>query len=449
MARRRHDSIRGTLLGWYGVILTGVLLVFGALLYRSAARTVLQAHDALIESRAAALVASVEWDASDGWEMELAADYLRALAETTHFAVWDGQGKLLRAAGLPDPAGPPPESGLRQRGTLRERIVRGSNGVTALVGVSLAAEGARLRGLLFTMIAGGVGVLALALAGGWWLANRTMAPIARMSQQAAGLQASDLSVRLDSRAVPRELLGLCATLNETFARLEEAFARQTRFTADASHELRTPLSIIRAQLEVALSRPRGADEYRDTLATCLVSAERMTAIVEGLLTLARSDAGAERLVRERVRLDGVIRAVADSLRPAARQRGIALRLTLDEVEVWGDGHRLADVASNLLSNAIRYNRDGGGVDIAVGREGEQVKLQVADTGIGIPAELRGKVFERFFRADAARARAAGGAGLGLAITHRIVEAHGGLIRVHDNPGGGTVFIVLLPARKLT
>ena len=335
---------------------------------------------------------------------------------------------------------------LRQRGPLRERIARSRLGVTALVGLSLASEEARLRGLLWTIFAAGLGVLALALAGGWWLANRTMAPIAQLSQQAARISGSDLGVRLDLPIGPARAARAVRHLERGLrSRWRSAFARQTRFTADASHELRTPLSIVRAQTEVALTQPRTPEEYRETLTTCLASIERMTAVVEGLLTLARSDAGAEPPAREDVRLDAVVRAVADSLRPAAGQRQVSLHLTLAETEVAGDGHRLALVASNLIGNAIRYNRDGGRVDITVARQDDRAQLRVADTGIGVPAELRSKIFERFFRVDTARSRAAGGAGLGLAITRWIVEAHGGAIQVEDNPGGGAVFTVLLPA----
>ena len=342
------------------------------------------------------------------------------------------------------PAAPPPP-GFRTHGARREHVARSAAGVTALVALTSAADRVPVRAWLSSIVLGGAAVLALALLGGWWLASRTMAPIARISERAAAISGRDLSVRLDAAAAPPELRALCETLNQTFTRLEEAFARQTHFTADASHELRTPLSIVRTQIEVALQRPRAAEDYRQTLAVCLASVERMTGIVEGLLTLARAEAGAERLARDQVPLDQVVRAVVENLRPAAQQRQLSLHLGLQPALVRGDRHRLTDVATNLLSNAIRYNRDGGRVEIAVAPDPDGVALRVADTGIGIPADAREKIFDRFYRVDPARSRAVGGAGLGLAITKWIVEAHGGRIEVDDNVAGGTVFTVHLPA----
>jgi signal transduction histidine kinase len=238
--------------------------------------------------------------------------------------------------------------------------------------------------------------------------------------------------------------GLCHTLNDAFARQETAFARQTRFTADASHELRTPLSIIRTHIDLALKRERTPEEYREALQTCLRSAERMSSVVQGLLTLARADSGADTFARDEIRLDSVVRAVVESLQAAADERQIALHLDLAPVVVWGDGDRLADVASNLVSNAVRYNRPGGQVTVTLLDEAGDAELRVADTGIGIPAPARARIFERFYRVDDARSRAAGGAGLGLAITRWIVEGHGGTITVEDRPGGGSLFVVTLP-----
>jgi signal transduction histidine kinase len=398
-------SIRTTLLGWYGLILMAVLLVFGALLYRRAAEAMLSQHDALIESRANALAGGISYEATDGWELELSDDYLRAVAETTYFAIWDGGGKLFRAGGVAEVPPLPTALGRRQRGDLREHIARSRHGATVLVGLSQAADRARLRGLISSIVGGGLAVLVLAGAGGAWLARRS-----------------------------------------AFARLEEAFARQTRFTADASHELRTPVSILRTQIELALSRARAPGEYRETLEICLRSVQRMSSLVDGLLTLARADGSTDGLTRERVPLETVVRAAAETVRPAAAERGVSLHLDLGPAVVEGDPERLADVATNLLSNAVRYNRTGGRVEVALaGQADGGVELIVADTGIGIPAEARGKIFDRFFRVDAARSRAAGGAGLGLAITKWIVEAHGGRIQVEDNPGGGSVFRVRLPA----
>jgi heavy metal sensor kinase len=242
------------------------------------------------------------------------------------------------------------------------------------------------------------------------------------------------------------LAELATVLNSTFDRLEAAFERQSRFTADASHELRTPLAIVRSHAELALSRPRSPEEYREALAASLRAACRMTALVESLLTLARADAGRLELARVPVDLRRVVEEGMGLLRPLAGQKEVSLSSRLERAEVSGDPLRLSQVVNNLLSNAVQYNRTGGAVTVELGEEGEEVVLKVADTGRGIAPEDRQHLFERFFRADRARGRDSGGCGLGLAICKSIVEAHGGTIGYDSLAAQGSVFWVRLPRR---
>jgi heavy metal sensor kinase len=378
--------------------------------------------------------------------------------EAPYFAIWLANGQLLTESALPEGAGPLEQptavpSARRpfrswRRGPFREGMLIGPNGTVLLVGRRVERELENLRYFAYHLVSVGLGVLAVGLIGGWLLSRGALRPIERMSAAAASISAANLSRRIDVTGVDRELAGLAGTLNDMFARLQAAFERQARFTADASHELRTPLSIIHSHTELALSRPRSPDEYRDALETSLRAAQRMRVLVEGLLTLARVDAGSLDLQRQELDLGAFVRECADLLRPLTEQKDVTLEVNADAFEMTGDPVRLAQVVTNLITNAIHYNRDGGKVTVNTSAGEQEIALSVADTGCGIPAEDQPHIFERFYRVDRARSREQGGCGLGLAICKSIVEAHGGAIGLTSEVGQGTTFVVRLP-RKLT
>jgi heavy metal sensor kinase len=252
---------------------------------------------------------------------------------------------------------------------------------------------------------------------------------------------------------------LARTFDAMLARLDEAFRRQRQFTADASHELRTPLTVIKGDIGVALNRPRGAAEYRRVLAELEDEVDRLTRLVEDLLLLARADTGRPLLQPESLDLAGLLRAVADQVRPLAEAKGLTLHLQVpDSLPLNGDPDKLIRLFLNLLDNAVKYTPAGGQVTLqataAVGgwssavtsEASPAVIVQVTDTGPGIPPEHLAHIFERFYRADESRSRAAGGSGLGLAIARWIAEAHGGRIEVDSEPGRGSTFSVWLPRR---
>lgn len=277
------------------------------------------------------------------------------------------------------------------------------------------------------------------------MAGRVLGPIDKISRAAATISETNLSQRIDAGRTESELGRLAGTLNDAFGRLQAAFERQTRFTADASHELRTPLSVISTSAELALRKERTAAEYRESLEACLRAAKRMRGLVEGLLPLARSEEGKDRMTKERVELDALAAETVDMLKPLADKRRVSLVVDADPVEATGGPDRLREVVTNLTTNAILYNREGGSVQVEVRRRNGEACLRVTDTGIGIPAKEQPRVFERFFRVDPARSREAGGSGLGIAITKEIVEAHGGRIDFESREGEGTRFTVKLPA----
>lgn len=336
-------------------------------------------------------------------------------------------------------------STLLSRAGLRELYLFTPPGECLLVGRSMAPELEELRQLGFWLTGLGGGVLVLGLAGGWWLASRAIRPIADISAAADRIAEGDLSHRINSAETASELGQLASVLNSTFARLEAAFARQQQFTADASHELRTPVAIVLAQTQATLARDRSPAEYRETLEACQRAAQRMRALTESLLTLARLDAGHGISTRVRVDLGRMVQDCIEHLDPLARERRVVIHSDLAPAECLGDPQQLAQVVTNLITNALVHNRCEGEVRVTVRGDPEGATLTVADTGPGISGEDLPRIFERFYRADRSRSAATGGTGLGLAISKAIVEAHGGTLKVASVPGSGCTFTVRIPA----
>jgi signal transduction histidine kinase len=202
--------------------------------------------------------------------------------------------------------------------------------------------------------------------------------------------------------------------------------------------------VILSQTQTALSRDRTSPEYREALEACQRAARRMKALTESLLELARLDAGQEPLKQERFNLLRVARDCIELVRPLAAERGIEILCEVPSVESLGDAERIGQVVTNLLTNAIHFNRDQGEVRLSGRTEQDAIFLTVADTGQGIPAEDIPHLFERFYRVDKSRSRVQGRSGLGLAICKAIVDAHGGSIGVSSQPGLGSTFTVRLP-----
>ncbi len=381
-----------------------------------------------------------------------------------YFTIWRGDGTVLTESDTsqsPSANGrvvPRTEFALRSgfppgfrwtTGELREIVIAGPHGTTILVGKPAGRELAEMRWFAWRLLGSGGVLLVVGLAGGWLISRSITRPIDAIAATASEISARNLARRIELGGLDQELVGLATILNEMFARLEAAFERQSRFTSDASHELRTPLAVLHAHAELALSRPRSGDEYRETLAACLKAAGRMGTLVDGLLVLARADAGCLDPQLRELDWRGVVEEIVDQYRPQAAAIGIELSTALDEsVPVRGDVTLLARVSSNLLANALRYTPRGGQVHVALtARSHDGAMLAIEDTGCGIPVEDQNKVFERFFRADKARSRAQGGNGLGLAICKSLVEAHHGTISFKSTPDRGSRFEVRLPLAK--
>ena len=312
------------------------------------------------------------------------------------------------------------------------------------MGRSIAGDVAALHEKEGMVALVGVAVLAAGLVGGLWFSRRAIRPIEAISATAAEISLSNLSRRIDVTGTETELTGLARTLNQMFDRIESAFSQQVRFTADASHELRTPVAVILSHTELALDKQRPAEELRETIETCRRSALRMRSLIESLLTLARFDSGEVKLESRSFDLSRTVGDCIALVRPLAAQRRIAIQMDLAPSTATGDPDRIAQVVTNLLTNAIRYNHEQGEVNVSLRSLPSEVVLVVSDTGIGIPPEHLAHIFERFYRVDNARSRKDGGVGLGLAICKSIVVAHGGQISVSSHVGRGTKFEVRLP-----
>ena len=317
-----------------------------------------------------------------------------------------------------------------------------------LAGRSISTDLDAMRRFKLWLLAAGGTVLAFGLGGGWWLTSRAIRPVDDISAAASRISEGNLSERINVADTDSELGRLASVLNSTFARLEAAFAQQTQFTADASHELRTPLAVIISEAQTTLARERSAAEYRESIAVCLDAAQQMRRLAESLLQLARFDAGQEPIRRSAVDLAENARVCVGRIGPLAKERGINIHCDLGPAETCGDADRLGQLITNLLTNAIHYNKPNGEIRVSTRSENGSAVLTVTDSGQGIAAEDVPHVFERFYRADKSRSRAEGRSGLGLAICKAIVDSHGGTIDVSSQLGAGTTFTVRLPADHL-
>jgi heavy metal sensor kinase len=279
---------------------------------------------------------------------------------------------------------------------------------------------------------------------GFVMADRALRPVARITAAARAIRAGDLERRIALAGPADELKELADTFDEMIAALEALLRAQQQFLADASHELRTPLTVLLSALEITRRGPEpDAASLRETLATLHDEARRMKRLVDDLMLLARTDTGEQVLRLEPVDLGPLLTAVRESARWMAPDRRLTLRLD-DDPRVLGDPDRLRQLLLNLLDNAVRHTAPGGSVTLALGTADECALISVTDDGEGIPAEHLPRVFDRFYRADRARGREAGGAGLGLAICRWIAEAHRGRLTVESQAPGGTTFTLRLP-----
>jgi len=313
------------------------------------------------------------------------------------------------------------------------------------------ADVPRLRALLLTTLAAAL-ILGLPVAalGGWWLAGRALAPVRAMTETANRIEAKNLAERLPLPPRNDELGKLAHTFNQLLDRLQAAFQRERRFTADVSHDLRTPLALMKSSIGVALNRPRSATELQGTLVEIDGQIDRLSGILDASLTLSRADSGQLGEHFAPLNLSELLVDLAETSTPYAeeeRNQTVACDIAAD-LWVKGDRDYLTRLFLNLLDNAMQYTPPGGTIRLTAAPDGGQIAAVIEDDGPGIAPEDLSHVFDRFYRADKART---GGirehAGLGLSIAQAIAHAHGGEITVESQLGHGSRFTVWLPQVK--
>lgn len=419
------------------------------MLYARTAAALLEQVDSGLESHAEtarALVAGGGASAADltqgdeGFVQVLRADGSVALASSTvagEALVSAAEAERARRAQfLTERAGVPGPGGA----AARLLVGPSGDGGVLIVGASLDDRDEALAELLAQLVLVGPVALAVSSAVGYALAGAALRPVERMRAEAASVSGGAPGRRLPLPAAHDEVYRLGETLNEMIGRLEASVARERAFVADASHELRTPLAALRTEIEVALRRPRSAEEATAALRSVEEEVSRLTRLSEDLLTLARLDDGGVAAFGP-VDLGELCARVIE--RSAARATAEGRELSMGAMEglvVAGDGPRLEQALGNLLVNAFEHG--DGAVRIAARAEDGWVEVEVRDRGAGFSEEFAGQAFERFTRGDAARV--GGGAGLGLAIVAAVARAHGGSARIERPAEGGAAVVIRLP-----
>lgn len=284
--------------------------------------------------------------------------------------------------------------------------------------------------------------------GGYLLARRSLRPVTAMAAQAKKITSESLEARLPNPNPNDEFGQLASIFNETLQRLESSFTELKRFTADASHELRTPITALRAVGEVALRREGSAVELRDAIGSMLEEAQRLNDLIESLLELARMQSSGTLMSLQTVKLEELFDEVRESLAVLAAEKQQLLAFGGAEgISVAADRVLLRQALLNIIHNAIRYSPSPSRITVRATQSDAEVVIEVRDEGPGIPAEHRQKIFDRFYRIDKSRSRAAGGHGLGLAIAKSSVERQGGSIEVESEVSKGSAFRIRLPVRS--
>jgi heavy metal sensor kinase len=388
----------------------------------------------------------------------------RAPRDHAFWVLWsEGDERLSQAGPVPDslrrPAPVPPPNAhpkkrapppfvSEQNGRVLQLTLASENGRRLTIGRTLAKEFDALWSLLARLL--GMGTVALVASGiaAWWISRRIAAPITDLAATAHRLTEHELYQRLLVPQPTAEMTELAVAINAMLQRLQDAFGQQKRFVADVAHELRTPVSVILAQSEHLLARDRTADDYCEGLETSRKVSLHMKRLVENLLTLTRIDAGQLQLDYQSVDLAEITRGAIEMVCPLTNDKNLPIVFNEQSAPLLGDRLRLQQVALNLLSNAIAFSKPGDEIRVSVGCAGDEVFLEVTDSGIGIDEDALPRVWERFYRVDQARTLQDGsGTGLGLSLVGEFVRLHGGRVKLRSRPLEGTTVRVVIPRTK--
>jgi heavy metal sensor kinase len=460
-------SLRFRITAWYAGLLAGTLIVFGVSVYlglehyldwtlqRALVAECRTIGTQLLSQMSAKDNAWLATEINEAYAPEVNGRFIRVVRQGAGGIYVSGSPK----DGTFDPSRIPPPSDTEKDGTRKLRFEAGNRLLIQSMTLT-TADGSRflvesgapynqievvLHGLLLTLAIYMPFVVSLAVAGGYWLMRRSLAPVDEITKRAEGITSTNLGERLPVIRTGDELERLSVSLNRMIERLDDAFQQINRFSADASHELRTPLTILQLELEGIAQNYHTNGLLGDQIGSALEETHRMSRIVESLLAISRLDAGEVKMDKTRLDLGELAASTGNEMVLLAEEKSIQLRIRATPgVQVEGDRTRLQQVIVNLIDNAIKYTQESGEVEISVGAEGDSAVLEVSDNGPGIPAQAVPHVFERFYRADKARSRASGGAGLGLSIVKAICAAHNAHVKVSSQEGRGTTFRVELP-----
>ncbi len=452
------SSIRVRLTAWYALVLAVTFAAAGATAWLTLRQSI---HDTVDRDLELRLVRMQEFlDHLDGGTAKIAAELAEdaALAPSgTQFRLYDSNAKVIYES--PDArnwnwprvtTGPRRETATLSVEGKPVRILSASIPAGFIeIGLPLDAFYSMLHTFTWLLLVASPLLLLIACGSGYWISRRALEPVDLIAARAQQISAQSLSHRLPLRGSGDELDRLSETLNEMLARLESAFRKITQFTADASHELRTPVAIVQATAEVTTARPRSPEEHVRAWKLVLAESQRTAALIDDLLTLARSDCGTGAFLLEPMDLADCVRSACHDVAVLFAPAGLSLRFDLpDSCPFTGDAEALRRLCLILLDNALKYTPAGGNVDVSLRqcRDGQPLStiLEVQDNGIGIAAQDQRYVFDRFYRVSRDRSRKTGGAGLGLAIAQLIVVQHRGNLTVDSAPGSGSTFRATLP-----
>lgn len=291
-------------------------------------------------------------------------------------------------------------------------------------------------------------LLLLAFAGfalvGHAIARNGLKPLRRIAREMDTIRSTTLDRRLPLQDLPAEVSVLATAFNEVLDRLDDAFLRLARSSADIAHELRTPLARMRLAAEVALQKSATPDLYKEALGSCLEEAVELSALIDRVLFLARSDGPESLTASIPIDVAAELERLRDLYEAAAAERGITITTSCQPVTVRGDRGLILRAIGNLIDNALVYTTPGGCIELKAFREADCVSIAVCDNGCGIPAEHLSSVFDAFNRVDRARSTDSGGAGLGLAIVKKVATLHGGTATIASTVGAGTTVTLSLP-----
>jgi two-component system heavy metal sensor histidine kinase CusS len=459
-------SLAMRLTAWYAGSSFALVVAATGFLYGIFLRNLDRQDDQLLGDRVRALRAEMVSRPGDTAAIRQEVDEEWEAHERTriHMRIRDGAGTVIAETAemsrlLPSASFPPPTAEL-DRGADVDTRDGGSFRVLAAEAPSLAPgqppciiEVALDRSLeielnasyrKYLLLVLGTALLLCALVG-YQIARRGIQPIHQIAETARRIRSTHLEERIVPDGLPAELVTLADTFNQMLDRLEDSFARLSRFSADIAHELRTPVSSMRGEVEVALSKQRSAEEYREILASSLEECGRLTHLIDRMLFLARAENPETQINRETLDVGQELQKVCEFYKPSAADAGVELAVSVAApVEANLDRPLFQRAVGNLVANAVTHTPAGGTVTLTATRDNGSTRVEVVDTGSGIPAAQLPHVFDRFYRIDNARSSTNGNVGLGLAIVRSIAELHRGSVAIASEPGRGTRITLVFP-----